>query len=175
MPGAGRLAGGMEGGPLKGGATRVVWQRLDADPRTVPAGRAAQRLVQLGRAGHLVWNPIHGEIVQQIPILRAGRSLGWPGGLNPGVLPTPGVGAIGGAAQQAAAGSAAGGTGDVIAEVNAEINAEGRLCVQICVVAFACDPVTSRPLLGLAQILDWLDSWRLPPQWPPRRPPPLPP
>ena len=170
MPGAGRIPAGIDGGPLKGGAPRVVWQALDADPRTVPAGRAAQRLDQLGRAGHLVWNPIHGEIVQQIPILRAGRSLGWPGGLNPGVLPTPGVGAIGGAAQQAAAGSAAGGTGDVIAEVNAEINAEGRLCVQICVVAFACDPFTSRPMLGLAQILDWLDSWRIPRQWPAGRP-----
>src|SRR5258708_36373894 len=107
-------------------------------------------------------------------MLRGGGWVGWPGGLNPGVLLTRGVGASGGAGQQAAAGSAAGGTGDVIAEVNAEINAEGRLCVQICVVAFACDPFTSRPMLGLAQILDWLDSSRIPPHGAAGRPAPVP-
>src|SRR5260370_34327142 len=145
MPGAGRIPAGIDGGPLKGGAPRVVWQALDADPRTVPAGRAAQRLDRLGRAGHLVWNPIHGEIVQQIPILRAGRSLGWPGGLNPGVLPTPAVRAIGGAAQQAAAGSPAGATGDVIAQANAGINADGRRCVQLCALAPASGPPPPLP------------------------------
>jgi hypothetical protein len=170
MPGAGRIRAAIDGGPLKGGAPRVVWQALDADPRTVSAGLAAQRLDRLGRASHLVWNPVNGEIVQLIPILRAGRSLGWPDGLNPGALPAPDASAIWKPARQAAAetaknwpGEAAGGTApDVIAEVNAE----GRLCVQVGVVAFAWDPFTSRPMTGLQQILDWLDSWGIPRQWP---------
>jgi hypothetical protein len=78
MPGVGRVRGGMDGGPLRGGAPRVVWQTLGADPRTVSARSAAQCLDQHARACHLVWNPLQGEIVQLIPILRAGRSLGWP-------------------------------------------------------------------------------------------------
>ena len=174
MPGAGRIRARIDGGPLKGGAPRVVWQALDADPRTVSAWLAAQRLDRLGRAGHLVWNPVNGEIVQLIPILRAGRSLGWPDGLNPGALPAPDASAIWKPARQAAAetaekchGEAGGGTAtDVIAEVNAE----GRLCVQVGVVAFAWDPFTSRPMTGLQQILDWLDSWGIPRQWPAGQP-----
>ena len=66
----------MDGGQLRGGARRVVWQTLGADPRTVSARSAAQRLDQHARACHLVWNPLQGETVQMIPILRAGRSLG---------------------------------------------------------------------------------------------------
>jgi hypothetical protein len=167
MPGAGHMRARIDGGPLKGGAPRVVWQALDADPRTVPAGLAAQRLDQLGRASHLVWNPVSGEVVQLIPILRAGRSLGWPDGLKSGALPAPDASAIWRPARQAAAETAARGTEvDAIAEVNAE----GRLCVQIGVVAFAWDPFTSRPMAGLQQILDWLDSWGIPRQWPAGQP-----
>src|SRR5260221_8718104 len=103
MPGAGRIRARIDGGPLKGGAPRVVWQALDADPRTVSAGLAAQRLDRLGRAGHLVWNPVNGEIVQLIPILRAGRSLGWPDGLNPRALPPPDPRALWKPPRQAAA------------------------------------------------------------------------
>jgi hypothetical protein len=139
-----------------------VWQALDADPRTVSAGPAAQRLDQLGRASHLVWNPVSGEIVQLIPILRAGRSLGWLDGLNAGPLPAPGASAIWRPARQAA--------DDKAAEPIAEVNSEGRLCVQIGVVAFAWDPFTSRPMNGLQQILDWLDSWGIPRDWPAGRP-----
>jgi hypothetical protein len=167
MPGAGRIRARIDGGPLKGGAPRVVWQALDADPRTVAAGVAAQRLDQLGRASHLVWNPISGEIVQLIPILRAGRSLGWPDGLNAGPLPAPGASAIWRPVRQAAAETAA---GEVMADPVAEVNSEGRLCVQIGVVAFAWDPFTSRPMNALQQILDWLDSWGIPRDWPAGRP-----
>jgi hypothetical protein len=167
MPGAGRIRARIDGGPLKGGAPRVVWQALDADPRTVSAWLAAQRLDQLGRASHLVWNPLDGEIVQLIPILRAGRSLGWPDGLNPGALPAPGASAIWRPARQAAAQTAAGVTA---AEAIAEVNTEGRLCVQIGVVAFAWDPFTSRPMTGLQQILQWLDSWCIPRHWPAGQP-----
>jgi hypothetical protein len=46
------------------------------------------------------------------------------------------------------------------------VNAQGRLCVQICVVAFAWDPFTAGPMAGLPRILDWLDSWGIPRRWP---------
>jgi hypothetical protein len=148
MPGAGRVCGTTDGGPLKGGAPRAVWQTLGADPRTVSAGSAAQRLNQLDRACHLVWNPLQGEIMQVIPILRAGRLLGSPEDLNEMAHPRPGADA-----------------GQL-----AEVNTEGRLCVQIGVVAFAWEPFTAWPMTGLQQILDWLGSWGIPRQWPAGRP-----
>jgi len=144
MPGAGRIWGTSDGGPLRGGAPRAVWQTLGADPRTVSAGSAARRLNQLGRACHLVWNPVQGDIVQVIPILRAGRLLGSPEDLNEMAHPKPDAGA-----------------GQI-----AEVNTEGRLCVQIGVVAFAWDPFTAWPMTGLQQILDWLSSWGIPGHWP---------
>jgi len=125
-----------------------VWQTLGADPRTVSARSAAQRLDQQARACHLVWNPLQGEIVQLIPVLRAGRSLGWPEDLS----------------QWA----------DDTADEVAGVNTEGRICAQICVVAFARDPFTSRPMTGLHQILDWLDSWGIPRRWPAGPPAPFP-
>ena len=149
MPGVGRLRGAMDGGRLKGGAPRVVWQTLSADPRTVSARSAAQRLDQHARACHLVWNPLQGEIVQLIPILRAGRLLGWPEDLS----------------QMA---------DETAADETAGVNSEGRICVQICVVAFPWDPFTSRPMTGLPRILDWLDSWRVPRRWPAGAPAPFP-
>jgi len=118
-----------------------VWQALGADPCIVSAGSAAQRLDEHARASHLVWNPVQGEIVQLIPILRAGRLLGWPEDPGQAADQTP-------------------------ADEVARVNAEGRICVQICVVAFARDPFTSRPMTGLQQILDWLDSWGVPRRWP---------
>jgi len=148
MPTAGRISGTTDGGPLKGGAPRAVWQTLGADPRTLSAGSAAQRLNKLNRACHLVWNPLQGEIVQVIPILRAGRLLGSPEDLNEMAHPRPGADA--------------GQLADVITE--------GRLCVQIGVVAFAWDPFTARPMTGLQQILEWLGSWGIPRQWPAGRP-----
>jgi hypothetical protein len=132
-----------DGGPLNGGAPRAVWQTLGADPRAVSAGLAAQRLDKAGRACHLVWNPLQGEIVQLIPILRAGALLGLPEDLGQ-MVPPPAAGA-----------------GEPAA-----VNAEGRLCVQIGVVAFAWDPFTSWPTTGLQQILAWLDSWDIPRHWP---------
>jgi hypothetical protein len=148
MPGAECIWGTTDGGPLKGGAPRAVWQTLGADPRTVSAGLAAQRLNQFGRACHLVWNPLQGGIVQLVPILRAGSLLGSPEDLNEMAHPKPGAGA-----------------GQI-----AEVNTEGRLCVQIGVVAFAWDPFTARPMTGLQQILDWLAPWGIPGRWPAGRP-----
>jgi hypothetical protein len=51
-----------------------------------------------------------------------------------------------------------------------EVNAEGRVCVQICVVAFAWEPFTSGPMADLQAIMRWLDSWGVPRQWPAGRP-----
>lgn len=153
MPGVRYIRAAADGGPLKGGAPRVVWQTLGADPQTVSARSAAQRLDQGGCASHLVWNPLNGEIVQLIPIVRAAcppgwldcaRSAGWPG------------------PAQAAGPSAS------------EVTAEGRVCVQVCVVAFADAPFTSGPLAGLREIMTWLDSWGVPRRWPAGSPAPFP-
>jgi hypothetical protein len=163
MPGAGHVLTSADGGQLQGGAPRAVWQALRTDPRAVSARSAAQRLEQLGRACHLVWNPLNGEVVQLIPIVRAARSLGCPEGLEQPRPPCPEeAGTIAGPADRAVAGPAAAGL--------AEVNAEGRVCVQICVVAFAWEPFTSGPMAGLPAIMHWLDSWGVPRQWPAGRP-----
>jgi hypothetical protein len=65
---------------MNGGAPRAVWLLWPADPNGVSAKSAAQRLVQLGRPAHLVWNPVTGEIIQSLPATRAACSL--PGDLN---------------------------------------------------------------------------------------------
>ena len=163
MPGAARTRAATDGGALKGGAPRTVWQALGSDPRTVSARSAAQSLDQVKRASHLVWNPLSGEIVQLIPVVRAGRSLGWPEGVEQ--LCHPDSEQL--RTQGARSPGPAPGT-------LSEINAEGRLCVQICVVAFAWEPFTSGPMAGLREILDWLDSWAMPRTWPAGRPAPFP-
>jgi hypothetical protein len=163
MPGAARIRAATDGGALKGGAPRTVWQALGSDPRTVSARSAAQRLDQLKRASHLVWNPLSGEIVQLIPVVRAGRSLGWPEGAEQLCQPnTEQQRILGSRSPLPPPGSLS------------EINTEGRLCVQICVVAFAWEPFTSGPMAGLQEILDWLYSWAMPRTWPAGRPAPFP-
>src|ERR1700685_1911905 len=57
MPGIRYVRAAADGGPLKGGAPRVVWHVLGADPQLVSARSAAQRLDQGGYPSHLVWNP----------------------------------------------------------------------------------------------------------------------
>jgi hypothetical protein len=163
MPGAARIRAATDGGVLKGGAPRTVWQALGSDPRIVSARSAAECLDHLGRPSHLVWNPLNGEIVQLIPVVRAARSLGWPEGVEQLRRPSRDqLRAAAGLASRPPAGTLC------------EINAEGRLCVQICVVAFAWEPFTSGPMAGLQEILDWLDSWGMPRNWPAGRPAPFP-
>ena len=100
MPGAQRLPAAADGGELKGGAPRAVWLVLHADPITVSAREAAERLIELGRPCHLVWNPLSGEVVQLIPVVRAGRGLGWADGPRWGPRSAgPGRGAGPGAGQ----------------------------------------------------------------------------
>lgn len=60
---------------MNGGAPRAVWLTTQTDPAGVSARSAAAVLDQLGRPAHLVWNPLSGDIVQMVPIIRAARGL----------------------------------------------------------------------------------------------------
>lgn len=146
MPGARRIRARVDGGQLGGGAPRVVWLTLGADPRTVSVWSAAQRLNQEDRPCHLVWDPLTGDIAQLLPIVRAGCALGMPEYLDyepDRMLPRP-----------------------------AGVNREGRLCVQIGVLGSPREPFTSFQMIGLASILAWLDSWQIPRRWPAGQPAP---
>jgi hypothetical protein len=146
MPGARRISARGDGGMLRGGAPRVVWQALSADPRQISASSAAERLDQDGRPPHLVWNPVSGEVTQLIPIVRAACSLGGPEGLEyHGYSPAE----------------------------PAPTNNQGRLCIQISVMAWPWEPFTDGPMNGLELILDWLDCWKVPCRWPAGPPAPF--
>src|SRR5438105_3133165 len=62
MPGARCIRAQIDGGQLGGGAPRVVWLTLGADPRAISVWSAAQRLNQENRPTHLVWDPLTGDI-----------------------------------------------------------------------------------------------------------------
>ena len=147
MPGARCIRAQIDGGQLGGGAPRVVWLTLGADPRVVSVWSAAQRLNQENRPTHLVWDPLTGDIAQLLPIVRAGCALGMPEYLDyePDRLQPP---------------------------LAASVNREGRLCVQIGVLGTPREPFTSFQMIGLAAILAWLDSWRIPRRWPAGQPAP---
>ena len=147
MPGARCIRAQTDGGRLEGGAPRVVWLTLGADPRIVSVCSAAQRLNQEDRPCHLVWDPLTGDIAQLLPIVRAACVLGTPEHLDyaPDRLP----------------------------HRTAGVNREGRLCVQIGVLGTAREPFTSYQMMGLAGILGWLDSWQIPRRWPAGRPAPF--
>ena len=144
MPGARCIRAQTDGGQLGGGAPRVVWLTLGADPHAVSVWSAAQRLNQENRPTHLVWDPLTGDIAQLLPIVRAGCALGMPEYLDyaPDRLPAHPAG----------------------------VNREGRLCVQIGVLGSPREPFTSFQMIGLAAILGWLDSWQIPRRWPASRP-----
>jgi hypothetical protein len=130
---------------MQGGAPRVVWLTLDADPRAISVTSAAQRLIDEGRPCHLVWNPLTGEIAQLLPIVMAGRMLGTREHLryepdNPHPMPS--------------------------------VNRQGRLCVQIGVLATAKEPFTGYPIINHNDIAEWLDSWHIPRRWPAGQPAP---
>lgn len=144
MPGAWRIRAANDGGPLKGGAPRVVWLTLGTSSRKVSVQSAAARLLAEQRPCHLVWDPVTGEIAQLVSILRAGRALGAPERLD-------------WSERTACPGNA---------------NAEGRLCVQIGVLAHHADPFTAGPLAGIGTIVSWLDSWGVARQWPAGQPAP---
>ena len=144
MPGARRIRAETDGGPLKGGAPRAVWLTLGTAPRAVSIQSAAQRLVSERRPCHLVWDPVTGDIVQLISILRAGCALGAPEMLEWGQDRVPGS--------------------------PGNVNTEGRICVQIGVLGHPAEPFTGGPLAGLGAIIGWLDSWSVQRRWPAGRP-----
>jgi hypothetical protein len=117
---------------------------LGTRKRVVSVQSAAERLTAEGRACHIVWDPMTGAIAQLISILRAGRAIGAPERLE--------------------------WQGGTVQERPARVNSEGRICAQIGVLADPGEPFTSGPMTGLAAILDWLDSWHVPRQWPAGRP-----
>jgi hypothetical protein len=132
---------------MQGGAPRVVWLTLDTDPRAVSVISAAQRLNEQRRPCHLVWDPLTGNLVQMLPVVRAGRALG----TREHIIYEP----VCDAGQ------------------TASVNREGRLCVQIGVLASATEPFTSCPMTRLSDILGWLDSWQIPRRWPAGQPAPF--
>jgi hypothetical protein len=140
MPEAMRIRAEADGGPLGGGAPRAVWLTLRSLAGAVSVQSAAQRLVADHRPCHLIWDPLSGEIAQLISVLRAARALGAPDRLD--WVPNR-------------------------ARRRPEnVNAEGRVCVQIGVLAFASEPFTNGPLIGVESIVSWLDSWGVQRRWP---------
>lgn len=144
MPGARRIRADCDGGPLNGGAPRAVWLTLGTAPRSVSIQSAAQRLIDERRPCHLVWDPVGGDMVQLISILRAGCALGAPDKLDRGA--------------------------DRVPAQRRNVNAEGRVCAQIGVLGHAAAPFTDGPLAGLGDIIDWLDSWGVSRRWPAGKP-----
>jgi hypothetical protein len=139
-----RIRARTDGGPLKGGAPRAVWLTLGTAPLAVSVQSAAQRLVSECRPCHLVWDPLTGEIVQMIPILRAGLALGAPEQLDcdPRLIPAS----------------------------PPNVNAEGRICAQIGVLGHPAKPFTDGSMVGADSIVSWLDSWGVSRCWPAGRP-----
>jgi hypothetical protein len=140
MPEAMRIRAEADGGPLGGGAPRAVWLTLGSLARAVSVQSAAQRLVAEHRPCHLIWDPLTGEIAQLISVLRAARALGAPDRLD--WVPNR------------------------VRRRPENVDAEGRVCVQIGVLAFASEPFTNGPLIGVEMIMSWLDSWGVPRRWP---------
>ena len=173
MPGAERIPAPADGGGMKGGAPRAVWLPVYANPLVLPARCVAERLIQLGRPSHLVWNPVSGEVVQLIPAVRAGRALGWPEKPGwrdgPGGRPGPGW-ARDTDCYRMPPSSVAEPTAPPARDGLAAINTEGRVCVQIAVLSQAWWPFTEGPAERLPDILTWLDSWQVTRGWPGGRP-----
>jgi hypothetical protein len=60
---------------MKGGAPRAVWFTSGTDPRMISLRSVAQSLAGGDHPPHLVWSPHTGEIVQLVPMTRAGGLL----------------------------------------------------------------------------------------------------
>lgn len=70
MPGARRIDGGIARTVIGAGAPRVVWTVTGSDPNAWSAREEALRLLHQGRAPHLVWNPVNGEVAQLLAATR---------------------------------------------------------------------------------------------------------
>ena len=73
-----------------------------------------------------------------------------------------------------AAGAVAGPVVPTARDGLAAVNTEGRVCAQIVVIGESWTPFTDGPLVGMHDIVSWLDSWQVPRNWPAGRPPPFP-
>jgi len=72
-----------DGGSMIGGAAYLTWHTFEADPMRLSARAGADILIRQGTEVHFVVNPISGEIVQILPVNRAGRGLvNAPGGVQ---------------------------------------------------------------------------------------------
>jgi hypothetical protein len=158
MPTANYVRASVDGGQMKGGAPRAVWLTLGADPQQISAHSAAQRLRQLGRPPHLVWNPVTGEAVQLIPIVRAACAL-TPACDMDTERPIGDLYTVDPMAAEPTNGAVS-------------VHTEGRLCVQVGVIGFGWAPFTTGPVDGLGLIMEWLGSWGVPRRWPAGRPAP---
>jgi hypothetical protein len=147
MRGARCIRAETDGGKLDGGAPRAVWLTLGADLTAVSAVSAAQRLSEENRPCHLVWDPLTGDIAQLLPIVRAGCALGARENID--YVPSPS------------------------SRCAPSVNREGRLCVQIGVLSSPREPFTSYQMIGLGEIMAWLDSWQVPRRWPAGAPAPF--
>lgn len=156
MPTANHVPAPVDGGQMKGGAPRAVWLTLGADPQQISAHSAAQRLRQLGRPPHLVWNPVTGEAVQLIPIVRAACAMAAATDMD-AERPIADLYTVDPMAVEPA-------------NASTNVHTEGRLCVQIGVIGFGWAPFTSGPVDGLAPIMEWLSSWGISRRWPAGRP-----
>ena len=167
MPGAERVPSAADGGCLKGGVPRAVWLVLPGDPARITARESAESLVRLGRPCHLVWNALTGDVAQLVPVTRAARALGWPAAAHRGQPSRPYPGTRGWTAEAAPHELACRPEpADPLAPAARDglpgVNNEGRVCAQIGVIgppgaAFSHGPVTRLP-----EIMNWLDSWRVP-------------
>jgi hypothetical protein len=144
---------------MKGGAPRAVWMTVGADPQQISAYSTAQRLRQLGRSPHLVWNPVTGETVQLVPIVRAACSLSACSDMDT-ERPIADLFTVDPLAAEPVS-------------VSTSVHTEGRLCVQIGVVGFGWAPFTTGPMNGLEAIITWLCTWGIAPRWPAGRPVPF--
>jgi hypothetical protein len=75
MPGAQHRLARVDGGAVSGHLPRVVWHSTETDPATTHAATIAANLDRQDWSVHLVWNPVHGGLVQAIPANRYGRGL----------------------------------------------------------------------------------------------------
>jgi nucleoid-associated protein YgaU len=75
LPGAQRRLARIDGGAVSGHLPRVVWHSTETDAATTHAATIAANLDRENFSVHLVWNPVHGGLVQAIPANRYGRGL----------------------------------------------------------------------------------------------------
>lgn len=125
------------GGQMAGGPPRVTWHitydslRSDGSP-AIGFSAVADYLNSVGYQVHLVWDPVTGDIIQELPADRGGAGLRHSG--------SPETNNMG--------------------EVNLQIEAYFTPGVVRNGVRY--DQLTDTPMAGLDRIMAWADSWGIP-------------